>query len=153
MVDLAVESPVVRKLASLLAERPSNYEITILPTSSASTEERLSLEESLLLIEGEHLGLDARSLPWMTQEIRACYKQLRKEVGLKEPQTILAVTACLLLVNPDHATTWADRRRSLLRIVDHQQKTVDNDDGDSISKLWRDELKFVNLLTTQHSKA
>lgn len=139
----SIQSQVVNKLCSLLEQRPTTFEITILSApvegdsegSKAAKKNILSLDESLIIVEGAHLGLDARSLPWMTQEIRQEYKRLRKE----ETENLLAVTSCLLLVNPDHSTAWADRRRSLLP-------------RDNI-ETWQQELEYLNLLMTQHSKA
>lgn len=139
----SIQSQVVNKLCSLLEQRPTTFEITILSApvegdsegSKAAKKNILSLDESLIIVEGAHLGLDARSLPWMTQEIRQEYKRLRKE----GTENLLAVTSCLLLVNPDHSTAWADRRRSLLP-------------RDNI-ETWQQELEYLNLLMTQHSKA
>lgn len=198
------ESAVVTKLSSLLEQGPIHFEITILPgvsfslssssdndeesNSNAPQQERLALEESLSLVEGRYLGLDARSLPWMTQEIRQSYKRQKKRLlttsisvtmhgtGTTESpayhdsnadhllRSWLQTIACLLLVNPDHATAWADRRRCLLHIIAFKQQQSKEDDkvedGDeeedpssSCLLLWKKELEFVNLVMTQHSKA
>jgi hypothetical protein len=136
-------SPVVDRLYGLIQSGPTDFEITILPSSSTSDDDqadKLSIEASLVLMEGKYLGLDARSLPWITHTIRKDYKTLKKE-GLPESEdllkNLLMTTQCLMLVNPDHSTAWADRRRCLLALS-----------GD-----WNLELKFINLLMTQHSKA
>jgi len=150
-------SAVVDKLSSLLAENPVQFEITILPGVSGNDDDNkkqvLSLEQSLSLVDGQYLGLDARSLPWMTREIRQEYKLLKKQ--LLEAKTnqestrvipaLFQTLSCLLLVNPDHATGWADRRRCLLKILEASTANP------TIS--WRQELDFVTLLMTQHSKA
>jgi hypothetical protein len=144
--------PVVAKLSGYLQEGPIHFEITILPSNNNNNnndtndeDKPLTLEESLVLIEGQHLGLDARSLPWMTRDIRQAYWQCRRaHLANNTPSQedgLLTVTSCLLLVNPDHATAWADRRRCLL--------LLGNDDKHS----WPSELAFLNLLMTQHSKA
>jgi hypothetical protein len=152
-------SAVVEKLSSLLAQGPTHFEITILSGVNSCTDESdprdLSLDESLLLVDGRYLGLDARSLPAMTREIRQQYKRLKRSLssscsgGDKDTASgtldFLNTLSCLLLVNPDHATAWADRRRYLLQISE-----ISVEDPNSI---WTKELDFVNLLMTQHSKA
>jgi hypothetical protein len=139
-------SKVVLHFCGLLAQKPTQFEITILPTSSDRSESdgALSLEESLVLVEGTYLGLDAKSLPYITKEIRQDYKQ-RKERSHVSGHTdgLLSTLSCLLLVNPDHATAWADRRRCLLK-----SSRISQD-----HKLWNEELHYINLLMTQHSKA
>lgn len=157
--------PVIERLSGFLNQGPTTFEITILPIQSTE-DERLSVDDSIVLVEGQHLGMDARSLPWITREIRQCYKlqkrQLRqqqqdstttikkkkKNEDIASFRNLLTVTSCLLLVNPDHATAWADRRRSLL----HFGGDDDNYD-DKYDDCWRRELTFLNLLMTQHSKA
>jgi hypothetical protein len=157
------QSPVIQRLTNLLKEEPTHFEITILSSSVSSEEEGANEKNSagraaLLIVSivqhERHLGLDARALPWMTREIKQEYKALRKRFtsGSKASETkeqsssrqmmMLDATACLLLVNPDHATAWADRRRSLL----HLETSLN-------SFCWTKELAFVNLLMTQHSKA
>lgn len=189
----------VAKLSGFLSQKPTNFEITILPIAVPDDDDdvddngtyreqetdatmaqlkkkkrgkksmkKLSLDQSLLLIDGQHLGLDARSLPWMTQEIRAEYRRLRSSAKTcstneddKSDEDMLTVTSCLLLVNPDHATAWADRRRSLLRQTQSltKQSSCPNSNPANPSKLgqdaqlWARELDFLNLLMTQHSKA
>jgi hypothetical protein len=132
-------SPVVERLSGFLDQQPTDFEITIL-SGSDETKRQLSVDESIVL-HGQHLGLEARSLPWLTQAIRQDYKRLRNS---KESGILLTITSCLLLVNPDHATAWADRRRCLLK---QQQEQSNNGGG------WKNELKYLNLLLTQHSKA
>ncbi len=150
-------SGVVARLSFLLAQGPSHFEIAILPSISSSVDDIdckpqvLSLDESLSLVEGRYLGLDARSLPAMAREIRREYKWQKKLCWNGDNEdtdislSLLKTISCLLLVNPDHATAWADRRRCLLQIS--------NMSTDDKSTVWKNELDFVNLLMTQHSKA
>ena len=133
-------SKVVRLFSGLLAQKPTQYEITILPDHESYDGTPL-LETSLVLVEGRYLGLDARSLPYITKEIRQDYNLQKQRFGCTN--ALLSSLSCLLLVNPDHATAWADRRRSLL-----QSFHISNDHG-----IWNDELQYINLLMTQHSKA
>jgi len=133
-------SKVVGRLSELLARKPTQFEVTILP-DHASYVGSPSLETSLVLVEGRYLGLDARSLPCITKEIRQEYNLQKQRFGCTK--ALLSILSCLLLVNPDHATAWADRRRSLL-----QSFHISNDNG-----IWHDELRYINLLMTQHSKA
>mmetsp|Transcript_11302 Transcript_11302/g.26874 ORF Transcript_11302/g.26874 Transcript_11302/m.26874 type:complete len:704 (+) Transcript_11302:1-2112(+) len=162
-----------------LVQSPSDFSITILPstvpvenatTKSSETEPLLSLDYSIVFVDG-HLGLDARSLPWITRELRKAYKKLRqdkhvhqysrdlddddndetKSVGAAAAASkIIKTTECLLLVNPDHSTVWADRRRALLRTLDNSctQKSNDRQWG-----VWKNEIQFLDLLFSQHSKA
>jgi hypothetical protein len=141
-------SKVVLHFSGLLAMKPTRFEITILPGGSPSNEDgTLKLEDSLVLAEGTHLGLDARSLPYITKAIRQDYKQHKHRwygaSGNRDDAALLSTLSCLLLVNPDHATAWADRRRSLL-----QHFLISKDHS-----IWNEELQYINLLMTQHSKA
>ena len=147
-------SAVVDRLSSLLSQGPTHFEITILPGTNSSENDSkgqiLSLNESLVLVDGQYLGLDARSLPSMTREIRQQYKRLklgleRNQSGDETTTLFFNTLSCLLLVNPDHATAWADRRRSLLQSAEKL--------GQDPNSLWTNELDFVNILMTQHSKA
>ena len=81
-------------------------------------------------------------------------------------------TTCLLLVCPDHASAWSDRKRILLNNND-TDVAGDGDHDDALSccgtynnvnananntcaadnRKWQKELEFLNLLFTQHSKA
>lgn len=142
-------SDVVNLLSTFLEERPTEFAITILPIhreENIDEENKLALEESIVLVEKKYLGLDARSLPWITRTIRKDYRNLKRYVApavitdVSKRQKLFMATSCLLLVNPDHATAWADRRRCLLM-------TKENHDR------WQDEIQFLNLLMTQHSKA
>ena len=146
------------------------------------------LEYSIVLVDG-HLGLDARALPWITCELRRAFKNLQKNrhydkcrmdidhgEGYNHDTTsagaataaskMIETTACLLLVNPDHATVWADRRRALLCTLDismREQRTTGSQDRFTSSderktnhtpmKVWKDEIQYLDLMFTQHSKA
>lgn len=144
-----ISSSLVTHLCRLLTQNPSQFEITILPVVSLSEDDggggsssaQLSLEDSIMLVEETYLGLDARSLPWMTREIREEYRK-QKHKG-EHSEIFLSTLSCLLLVNPDHATAWADRRRCLLQISGENES----------HPCWRQELQYINLLMTQHSKA
>ena len=154
-------SVVVEKLSGFLQQGPTDFEITILPTATTNVESKmLSIDDSIVLVDGKHLGLDARSLPWITREIRRDYKRIKQQqlqhplcTTTNNPELLLQVTSCLLLVNPDHATAWADRRRCTLTLTQNEKEDTQNvtDKGDHT--YWHQELKFLNLLMTQHSKA
>ena len=77
-------------------------------------------------------------------------------------------TICLLLLCPDHASAWSDRKRILidkweekcrLELVKHKGKDSSNDDDDDDNNdssrldLWHSEIEYLNLLFSQHSKA
>lgn len=65
------------------------------------------------------------------------------------------VTSCLLLVNPDHSTAWADRRRAVHGLLEGSEATEAEAEvrrGDN-ARWWHQELDFLDLLMTQHSKA
>jgi hypothetical protein len=146
------QSPVVQRLVGLLKQEPTDFEITILysdlPKRKPASIEDVDLEQSILLAEG-HLGLDARAFPFLVREIRKDYKQCKQGNETSHDHVnMVDITACLLLVNPDHATGWADRRRSLLRL-----SRDPNSSKDGPICWWRREHSYLNLLMTQHSKA
>jgi hypothetical protein len=242
--------PVLQRLTHLLQQCPEDLEITILGTAT-STSSSKDVEQALLLQE-EHLGIDAMALPWITREIRTRYKKLQqrsirrrsfistvvvvappsqsqieqhyqrqqqrqqqhgdqqndeKPENLQRQQShsppppppqqqqqdnsslsflfwneLWWVTACLLVVNPDHATAWADRRRALWFLVPtHCRHGNPNTDPtlpppssslaasascasrsssnsstpttENDKEWWQKEYAFINLLMTQHSKA
>jgi hypothetical protein len=146
------QSPVVQRLVGLLKQEPTDFEITILysdlPQRKPASIEDVDLEQSILLAEG-HLGLDARAFPFLVREIRNDYKQCKQGKETNH-ELMMDSTACLLLVNPDHATGWADRRRSLLRL---SNSDTNNSSNDGPICWWRREHSYLNLLMTQHSKA
>jgi len=71
------------------------------------------------------------------------------------------VTKCLLLLCPDHATAWSDRKRIIFRMQGRKNKgsmATENVEKSNVSDmdeldLWQREIQFLNLLFTQHSKA
>ncbi|OEU14258.1 hypothetical protein FRACYDRAFT_240792 [Fragilariopsis cylindrus CCMP1102] len=75
------------------------------------------------------------------------------------------ITSCLLLIQPDHSTVWSDRRRCLLsqiqRIMETTQLQNNNSEQEEEEKkeneilllMWYNELDYLDLLMTQHSKA
>jgi len=65
-------------------------------------------------------------------------------------QRIVDATSCLLLTCPDNATAWADRRRALLLALGNEEGHMPSEKFENI---FITELKFVDLLFTQHSKA
>jgi hypothetical protein len=62
---------------------------------------------------------------------------------------MMKVLTCLLLVCPDHATAWSDRRRVILRTLIQVNHT---DDEEKI-KILEEEMDYLDLLFTHHSKA
>ena len=151
---------VVDTLTQLLRQDPVEFDIAIL----RSTEEG----EPFILRDG-HLGMHAGDLAWLARDFRRAYrstrpeflKQLRADAeadscssNIKQEyeaahddslrlagERLLQITSCLLLVCPDNATAWADRKRAFL-----VQTTINN-------VLWEKELQFLNLLMTKHTKA
>jgi hypothetical protein len=153
----SAQSPVVQRLVDLLKQEPTDFEITILCLPEELAKQPKSdlpnLEHVILLAEG-HLGLDATAFPFLVREIRNDYKQYKKQGTKTNPELMVDITACLLLVNPDHATGWADRRRSLLRLSSNSAtNNSSKDDGGRSCCWWRREHSYLNLLMTQHSKA
>ena len=147
-----------------------------------------------------HLGLDARHLPRIARILRRAYFRAKeKEQQQQQQQTgstpvsvsssttapapscsettptkeLFRITSCLLLIQPDHATAWADRRRCLLSLRYTLGAGKDDDDDETITKTetdtrsgdtnqkaekaspfpWHQELDYLDLLVTQHSKA
>ena len=65
-------------------------------------------------------------------------------------QRIMDATSCLLLTCPDNATAWADRRRALLFALGDAEGHMSSEKFENV---FATELKFLDLLFTQHSKA
>ena len=144
-------SLVVDRMLLLLQEKPSDLEITVLQSGDKKVAcfGDVDVNQAIVLADG-HLGLDARAFPWIVREIRRIYhilKKMMKKGQEMPPYSMMQVTSCLLLVNPDHSTGWADRRLSLLK------ETESCDLSAQKILLWQDEISFLNLLMTQHSKA
>jgi len=172
MSGLPPPLPSVVALSKLLDENPVEFDIAILrdcnnnDTSDDNNkeDEEEGQKDPFILQEG-HLGLHAGDLAWLARDFRRTYRAYRPafmEFIESEPnnsittsnqkvwqgnellpERILQATSCLLLVCPDNATAWADRKRALLCL----QLTH------STRQLWTKELWFVNLVMTKHSKA
>ena len=95
-------SAVVDKMSGFLQEGPTAFYASnnyLYSCTTSTSNERLTIDESIVLIDGKHLGLDARSLPWVTWEIRYDCRQCRKQRGDGNDTTIelllwLTVTSC-----------------------------------------------------------
>jgi hypothetical protein len=146
---------------------------------SISSEHRSLLETSIVLMHDNpedickssgHLGLEARNLPIIARVLRKAYRQAKKKnqnasspLSAAEKEELFHIASCLLLIQPDHATAWADRRRYLLSLQNHEIQTLafgfqrDNDEEenekDALCFLWSQELDYLDILVTQHSKA
>ena len=145
--------------------------------------------------DGIHLGIHAPNVPLLARLFRKEYYTLRHQLLLsllleekdddeedkkkenKEKdnndilhwnyqQLLWDVTSCLLLLCPDHATVWSDRKRILLQRQQQRQKRQyedkdknkndnknDNKNNNTILSIWKDEIIYLNLLFSQHSKA
>lgn len=145
-------------LADLLWQEPlpKELEITILPFP-----ENDEIDASSFIKDGIHLGIHAPHVPQIASDIRSAYRKYRSTILLQDgnggrdiPDDIVCkymdCISCLLLLCPDHATAWADRRRLLqLRYRTLKDASV-NYDGLSF---WDNEIRYMNLLFTQHSKS
>jgi hypothetical protein len=173
--DGTAADSVVNRIFVFLDQNPSDFAITILSggNDDKGIAENLSVSsllESVVLVDGKHLGLDARKLPWVTRLLRQAYKaqksrilqhQLKKTNSEEEWRVnwknLYTTTSCLLLVNPDHSTVWADRRRSVLGMMmlpsTYDVNPLCENSTQQIIKIWSSELDFLDLLVTQHSKA
>jgi hypothetical protein len=118
----------VQRFTHLLQENPNEFDIAIL--SDRANEEDYPAK-SIVLQKGS-LGVNALDLPRLSSDVRHDYWQCRRADTYLE-----STTKCLLLLCPDHATAWADRRRHLLRNLGDMDQ----------------ELSFLNLLMTKHTKA
>ncbi|GFH45289.1 hypothetical protein CTEN210_01763 [Chaetoceros tenuissimus] len=148
------ESSSVLALSSLLRQEPlpKELEVTILPFPDDD-------EETSFMKDGIHLGIHAPHVPKLAREFRKLYYSLRHiAIGLpsggsdhKDESYLLDCISCLLLLCPDHATAWADRKRLLQSCWRRQNEVGSN--VDSQINFWKDELRYMNMLFTQHSKA
>jgi hypothetical protein len=141
---------------------------------SLSSEHRSLLETSIVLMHDNpedifnspsHLGLEARNLPKIAGVLRRAYRQAKKKnqtasspLSRAEREELFHITSCLLLIQPDHATAWADRRRYLLSLDFYEIQTLAfdlnlKDEIDALCFLWSQELDYLDILVTQHSKA
>ena len=144
----------VMALSSLLRQEPlpKELEVTILPFPDDD-------DEKSFMKDGIHLGIHAPHVPKLAREFRKLYYSLRHlAIGLpsessdqKDESHLLDCISCLLLLCPDHATAWADRKRLLQSCWRRQIEVMSN--LDSQMTFWKDELRYMNMLFTQHSKA
>lgn len=161
-------SPTVEALTKLLRQEPKEFDIAILraPAISDDDGEAGGISDPFILSEcGVHLGLNAGDLAWVARDFRRAYREVRPAFLIHieaaaattagadsqlARKRLLQVTSCLLLVCPDNATAWADRKRALLA----QQASTRKTGNDSlIGYSWDKELRFLNLLMTKHTKA
>ncbi len=156
-----------------------------LSLESLSTEQRSLLESSVVLMHEPglvgksvgHLGLEAQRLPQIARILRKAYRQIKKKYqtvsdpSQTQTEELFRVTSCLLLIQPDHATAWADRRRCLLLLQNCEsqrnkfwgsslaEESMGEDGDDEANEtgapfvLWSRELDYLDILFTQHSKA
>ena len=137
---------IVNELFSLLNTEPipKQLELTILPLEDDNTS---------FLKEDIYLGIHFPCLAQLSRNFRSVYKQMKNEVLSMDDEKIgddmMKVLTCLLLVCPDHATAWSDRRRLVLKkLSQHKQKH-----DEEKRKILENELYYLDLLFTKHSKA
>ena len=170
----------VKALIHLLNQKPpsQNLEITILPLDDDDDfDDEDATRKTSFLKDGIHFGIHAPHIPRMAREFRTEYHALRrtssggvsnvtttKHHDDQDGSSLLEDTTCrksirfqeaitcLLLLCPDHATAWADRRH-LLRKAYEKQETA-KDGGQEQRGVWfQEEIQFLDFLFTQHSKA
>lgn len=149
MEELSIE-----RLSRLIETDPVEFDIAIL---RGAEEEG----DPFVLQEG-HLGVNASDLARLARDFRRSYRKIRQDYGKElfgatemsldkntaaniPQQELLKVTSCLLLLCPDNATAWADRKRALL--------TLTREPASDHFGIWNKELRFINLLMTRHTKA
>ena len=120
--------PAVQRFTQLLQDKPNEFDIAIL-SDQASDED---YPDTAIVYQNGCLAVNALDLPRLASDVRRDYWQSRGEHNNPESST-----KCLLLLCPDHATAWADRRRHMLRTQGNLPH----------------ELYFLNLLMTKHTKA
>ena len=154
-MNLPADSVYILELAELLKSEPlpKELEVTILPF-----DEEDDAETSSFMKEGVHLGIHAPNVPKLAREFRQVYYSLRNAAFESidgEYQNVvdnlMDCISCLLLLCPDHATAWADRRRVLLKR--ESGRTKQGDTFPARVLFWKVELGYMNMLFTQHSKA
>lgn len=123
---------------------PKQLELTILP---------LQDDKTSFLKEDIYLGIHFPCIPQLSRDFRSLYKRLKNDkVDMEQTHfrnQMMKVLTCLLLVCPDHATAWSDRRRVILRTLIQVNHT---DDEEKI-KILEEEMDYLDLLFTHHSKA
>lgn len=154
-MKLPEDSVYIVELAELLKSEPlpKELELTILPF-----DEENDAETSSFMKEGVHLGIHAPNVPKLAREFRQVYYSLRNAAfesidgeNQNVVDKLMDCISCLLLLCPDHATAWADRRRVLLKLESGRTKQVDAFPARVL--FWKAELGYMNMLFTQHSKA
>jgi Protein prenyltransferase alpha subunit repeat len=140
----------VQRFYELIQTDPVEFDIAILRGADEDGDP--------FVVQDGHLGLHAGDLAWLARDFRQSYRKARQDYAaelLQKSTTyssninvsskILEITSCLLLLCPDNATAWADRKRALLALT--------NDPSTGNSGIWAKELQFVSLLMTKHTKA
>uniref|UniRef100_A0A7S3V647 Uncharacterized protein n=1 Tax=Chaetoceros debilis TaxID=122233 RepID=A0A7S3V647_9STRA len=148
-------------LTGLLQQSPGakELEITYLPLPD-------DIYESVsFLKDGIHLGIHAPHVPQLAREFRKSYYGLRKKLMMhansksgdeKSFGLLMGSISCLLLLCPDHASAWSDRKRLLLHRLDELKASScvrDTNNSADYSTIWEGEMSYLDLLFTQHSKA
>jgi hypothetical protein len=147
---------------------PKELEITILPfpldyNDNEDNDTGTATNQSSFMKEGIHLGIHAPHVPKLAREFRKEYYTCRStraiiktetdtERGLDpDPKQLMDCISCLLLLCPDHATAWADRRRLL---ISQENQILESSTLQSrLFTFWEAEIGYLNMLYTQHSKA
>mmetsp|Transcript_13392 Transcript_13392/g.20102 ORF Transcript_13392/g.20102 Transcript_13392/m.20102 type:complete len:462 (+) Transcript_13392:54-1439(+) len=154
-MKLPADSVYILELADLLKSEPlpKELEVTILPF-----DEEDDAETSSFMKEGVHLGIHAPNVPKLVREFRQVYYSSRNAAfesidgeNQNVVDKLMDCISCLLLLCPDHATAWADRRRVLLKR--ESCRTKQGDEFPARVLFWKAELGYMNMLFTQHSKA
>ena len=148
---MSSESQHILTLTELLHEEPApkELEITILPFPDDDT------AKSSFMKDGIHLGIHAPNVPEIARDFRKYYYNSRHIVISDghychaDRQMFMDCISCLLLLCPDHATAWADRRRLSLA----RKSSNSNSHTRCCISFWEVEMLFLDMLFTQHSKA
>jgi len=157
----------VSVLAHLVKEepKPTGLEIAILHIEEDNGGDLDTYPTNAFAKVGVHLGINGSDLPRLARDFQREYKSLRSLFKAEDYcmldhteegadlyrenwrpliTRIRDATTCLLLVCPDNSTAWADRRRVVLNLTADENHAVG---------IYKEELTFINLLFTQHSKA
>lgn len=149
---------------------PTKLEITALPIDETIQVEgeQVSSETNLtnnFLKADIHLGINATKLPRLARDFRKDYASLRSIFVQSQQhmptggtqdlfslnQRLIDSTTCLLMLCPDHATAWSDRKRGLL--LSKSWSDIDDDLIKDSQSVWNKEISFLDMLFSQHSKA
>ena len=146
---------------------PKEFEITILPIDELKANEGQDSSETHTKHDfvkvDIHLGINALNLPILAHNFRNDYYALRptfisnrNKSSLKTNefislnQSLKDSTTCLLMLCPDNDTVWADRRHALLL---SNRWNIDDNELSHNQSLWDEEIRFLDMLFSQHSKA